>query len=125
MAGRYLSASYCLIEKPETVSVVAPRRSTTILSGEPASSIAASSPATSAITMTNTTTTSAIPPPVMTLETRRTSRLRRLYLSGIPISRDRPDDIDDIAPCSSGRRHDRAQQADQRGGSQRGKKHRQ
>ena len=65
--------------------MVAPLRNTTRLSGEPVSAIVARSPATIAITITNTATTSAIPPAVIAVETRRTNRLRTLYLSGIAI----------------------------------------
>src|SRR5208282_2818287 len=70
----------------EYVSVVAPLRNTITLSGSPVSEIAELSPATSAITITNTHTTSAIPPPVIAVETRRTSSERTLYFSGIAIS---------------------------------------
>ena len=70
--------------------MVAPLRSTITLSGSPVSEIAELSPATSAMTITNTHTTSAIPPPVIAVETRRTSSERTLYFSGIAISRNRP-----------------------------------
>src|SRR5262249_54271161 len=90
------------------------RRSTTRLSGEPPLSIAESSPATIAITVANTATTSAIPTPVIVLDTRRTSRLRRLYLSGIAISGYGPQGIHDVASCRRCRRHDRAEQTDER-----------
>src|SRR6266481_4706748 len=56
------------------------------LSGSPVSEIAELSPATSAMTITNTQTTSAIPPPVIAVETRRTSSDLTLYFSGIAIS---------------------------------------
>src|SRR5208282_3735288 len=103
----------------EYVSVVAPLRNTITLSGSPVSEIAELSPATSAITITNTHTTSAIPPPVIAVETRRTSSERTLYFSGIAILRHRPQRIHDVPPRRRAGRRQRAEQANQGGHHQR------
>src|SRR5208282_324432 len=102
----------------EYVSVVAPLRNTITLSGSPVSEIAELSPATSAITITNTATTSAIPPPVIAVETRRTRSERTLYFSGIAISGNRPQRVNDIAPRRGAGRHECAAQPDQCGHDQ-------
>src|SRR5208337_654640 len=82
-------------------------------------------PATSAITITNTHTTSAIPPPVIAVDTRRTSSERTLYFSGIAISRNRPQRINNIPPRRRTRRHHRTEQPNQRRHHQRlGQDHR-
>src|SRR5262249_27559604 len=111
--GRNFMASNWSRRMEEPVSVVDPLVSTIRLSSEPLCWMASESPATMAITTTNTATTSAIPAPVMLFETRRTSRLRRLYLSGMAISVHHPQRVHDLAPCCSPRRDVRAYKADQ------------
>src|SRR5580698_8776480 len=96
------------------------------LSGEPASVIEDASPATTAIT----TTTSAIPPPVIKVDTRRTSRLRKLYFSGIaiflfrtPLS-DHPQRFHDVHFRGRPRRNPCAEQSNHRRRNQRLEQHR-
>src|SRR5581483_8078738 len=112
ICGRNLSASNWSRLTAEEVSVVDPLRTTTTLSGDPVSLIAELSPATIAITITNTATTSAIPPAVIAVDTRLTSRLRRLYLSGIAILRHHPERIDDVLAGRGAGGKPRAEQSD-------------
>src|SRR6266403_1608793 len=83
MAGRNLSASNWSSVINELVSESAPRPIRIMLSGELLSLIAESRPPTIAIPATKTPTTMAIAPTVIELDTRRMSRLRRLYLKGM------------------------------------------
>src|SRR5262252_1065848 len=85
MAGRNLSASNwsSVINELASESALRPRR--IMLSGALLSLIAESRPPTIAMAATKTPTTMAMAPTVMALDTRRTSRLRRLYLKGMAI----------------------------------------
>src|SRR2546428_826773 len=85
MAGRNLSASNwaSVINELASESALRPRR--IMLSGELLSLIAESRPPTIAMAATKTPTTMAMAPTVMELDTRRMSRLRRLYLKGMAI----------------------------------------
>src|SRR5262249_14922023 len=85
MAGRNLSASSWSSVMNELASESAPRPIRIMLSGELLSLIAESRPPTIAIAATKTPTTMAMAPTVMELDTRRMSRLRRLYLKGMAI----------------------------------------
>src|SRR5438105_15899498 len=69
----------------ELASESAPRPIRIMLSGELLSLIAESRPPTIAIAATKTPTTMAMAPTVIELDTRRTSRLRQLYLKGMAI----------------------------------------
>src|SRR5499426_4238655 len=85
MAGRNLSASNWASVINELASESAPRPIRIMLSGALLSLIAESRPPTIAIAATKTPTTMAMAPTVMALDTRRMSRLRRLYLKGMAI----------------------------------------
>ncbi len=85
MAGRNLSASNWSSVMNELASESVPRPMRIMLSGELLSSIAESRPPTIAIAATKTPTTMAMAPTVIELDTRRMSRLRRLYLKGMAI----------------------------------------
>src|SRR5258708_11631904 len=85
MAGRNLRASNWSSVINELASESAARPIRIMLSGELLSLIAESRPPTIAIAATKTPTTMAMAPTVMELDTRRTNRLRRLYLKGMAI----------------------------------------
>src|SRR5206468_5799942 len=85
MAGRNLSASNWSSVINELASESAARPIRIMLSGELLSLIAESRPPTIAMAATKTPTTMAMAPTVMELDTRRMSRLRRLYLKGMAI----------------------------------------
>src|SRR5213594_2937266 len=84
-AGKHLSASNWSSVMNELASESAPRPIRIMLSGELLSLIAESRPPTIAIAATKTPTTMAMAPTVIELDTRRMSRLRRLYLKGMAI----------------------------------------
>src|SRR4029434_10720502 len=85
MAGRNLSASNWASVINELASESAARPIRIMLSGDLLSLIAESRPPTIAMAATKTPTTMAMAPTVMELDTRRMSRLRRLYLKGMAI----------------------------------------
>src|SRR5207244_9623176 len=98
MAGRNLSASNWPSVINELASESAPRPRRIMLSGELLSLIAESRPPTIAMAATKTPTTMAMAPTVMALDTRRMSRLRRLYLKGMAMCLShQPDGIHDGA----------------------------
>src|SRR5207244_11994241 len=98
MAGTKLSASNGASVINELASESAARPIRIMLSGELLSLIAESRPPTIAMAATKTPTTMAMAPTVMELDTRRMSRLRRLYLKGMAICLShQPDGIHDGA----------------------------
>src|SRR3989449_997165 len=115
MAGRNLRASSWSSVMNELASESAPGPIRIMVSGELLSLIAESRPPTIAIAATKTPTTTAIAPTVIELDTRRMSRLLRLYLKGIAIwSIHKPEGLNDAASggCTCG--DIRADQTDER-----------
>src|SRR5712664_856555 len=85
MAGRNLNASNWSSVMIELASESAPLPIRIMLFGELLSLIAELRPPTIAMAATKTPTTMAMAPTVIELDTRRMSRLRRLYLKGMAI----------------------------------------
>src|SRR6476660_4752527 len=112
MAGRNLSASNWSSVMNELASESAPRPIRIMLSGELLSLIAESRPPTIDIAATKTPTTMAMAPTVIELDTRRTSRLRQLYLKGIAILIHKSEGFNDAAFRGCTRRNIRAKQTD-------------
>src|SRR5207249_6178985 len=115
MAGKNLSASNWSSVMNELASESAPGPMRIMLSGELLSLIAESRPPTIAIAATKTPTTMAMAPTVIELDTRRMSRLRRLYLKGIAIMvNPQAEGLNDAAFRGGTRGNIRAQHTDKR-----------
>src|SRR6266481_8828768 len=114
MAGRNLSASNWSRVMNELASEAAPRPIRIMLSGELLSLIAESRPPTIAIAATKTPTTMATAPTVIELDTRRMSKLRRLYLKGMAMLVHQSEGLDDAAFGGRTRGNIRAKQTDKR-----------
>src|SRR5215831_3317297 len=114
MAGRNLSASNwsSVINELASESVLRPIR--IMLSGALLSLIAESRPPTIAMAATKTPTTMAMAPTVMALDTRRMSRLRRLYLKGMAILIHQSEGLNDAAFRGGTRGNIRAQHTEKR-----------
>src|SRR6266436_8600151 len=114
-AGRNLRASNWSSVINELASESAARPIRIMLSGELLSLIAESRPPTIAIAATKTPTTMAMAPTVMELDTRRMSRLRRLYLKGMAIGLiHQSEGLNDAAFRGRTRGNIRAKQTDER-----------
>src|SRR5438128_12370875 len=96
----------------ELASESAPRPIRIMLSGELLSLIAESRPPTIAIAATKTPTTMAMAPTVIELDTRRMSRLRRVYLKGMAILISESEGLNDAAFCDCRRGNIRADPPD-------------
>src|SRR6266478_1025632 len=107
----------------ELASESAPRPIRIMLSGELLSLIAESRPPTIAIAATKTPTTMAMAPTVIELDTRRTSRLRRLYLKGMAILIHKSEGFNDAAFRGCTRGNIRAKQTDKHRHAQRLRQH--
>src|SRR5262249_51712835 len=115
IAGKNLSASNWSSVMNELASESAARPIRIMLSGELLSLIAESRPPTIAIAATKTTRAVAMAPPVIALDTRRMSRLRRLYLKGMAICLiHQSEGLDDAAFGGCTRGNIRAKQTDER-----------
>src|SRR6266478_4317830 len=115
MADKNLSASNWSSVINELASESAPLLIRIMLSGELVSLIAESRPPTIAIAATKTPTTMAMAPTVIELDTRRTNRLRRLYLKGMAICLiHKSEALNDAAFRGCTRGNIRAKQTDER-----------